>query len=98
MKKKALTKAMRGIYVMDSYIARELIIPFLFAMGLFTSLGLSIGMLFELVRKVTESGLPVDIAIQVFILKMPEFIVLAFPMSILLATLMAYGRFLRIVS
>ncbi|MDJ0535295.1 MAG: LptF/LptG family permease [Xenococcaceae cyanobacterium MO_207.B15] len=77
---------------MDLYIFKELILPFLFGMGIFTSLGLSIGTVFELVRKVTESGLPLIIAVQILILKMPEFIVLAFPMSVLLATLMAYSR------
>ena len=81
-----------GLSVMNRYIISELILPFLFGMGIFTSLGLSIGAVFELVRKVTESGLPIGIAIEILILKMPEFIVLAFPMSILLATLMAYSR------
>ncbi len=81
-----------GLSVMNRYIISELILPFLFGMGIFTSLGLSIGAVFELVRKVTESGLPIGTAIEILILKMPEFIVLAFPMSILLATLMAYSR------
>ena len=81
-----------GLSIVDRYIATELLVPFLFGMGLFTSLGISIGTLFDLVRKVTESGLPLEIAIKVLFLKMPGFIVLAFPMSMLLATLMAYGR------
>jgi lipopolysaccharide export system permease protein len=78
--------------VMDRYIATELTLPFLFGMGLFTSLGISIGMLFDLIRKVTESGLLLEVALKVMLLKMPEFIVLAFPMATLLATLMAYSR------
>lgn len=81
-----------GLSVMDRYITIELMLPFLFGIGLFTSLGLSIGTLFELIRKVTESGLLLSIAIKILLLKMPEFIVLAFPMSILLASLMAYSR------
>lgn len=81
-----------GLSVMDRYIFTELMLPFLFGIGLFTSLGLSIGTLFELIRKVTESGLLLSIAIKILFLKMPEFIVLAFPMSILLASLMAYSR------
>ncbi|MGK7876429.1 MAG: LptF/LptG family permease [Xenococcaceae cyanobacterium] len=81
-----------GLSVMDRYIATELILPFLFGMGLFTSLALAIDTLFDLVRKVTESGLLFKIALKVLILKMPEFIVLALPMSMLLATLMAYSR------
>jgi lipopolysaccharide export system permease protein len=81
-----------GLSVMDRYIISELILPFLFGMGLFTALGLSIGSLFDLVRRITESGLPLDIAIQVLLLNLPAFIVLAFPMATLLAALMAYGR------
>ena len=82
-----------GLSVMDSYIIKELILPFLFGIGIFTSLGVAIGTGFELVRKVSESGLPVGIALQVLILRLPEFIVFAFPMAILLATLMTYSRF-----
>ena len=78
--------------VMDRYLTLELLLPFLFGMGLFTSLALSIGTLFDLIRRVTESGLPLMIAVKILVLKMPEFIVLAFPMSMLLASLMAYSR------
>lgn len=81
-----------GFSLLDFYIIKELILPFMFGMGLFTSLGLSIGTVFELVRRVTESGLVLGIAIKILFLKMPEFIVLAFPMSMLLASLMAYSR------
>ncbi|ELR99818.1 LptF/LptG family permease [Gloeocapsa sp. PCC 73106] len=87
-----LTPFPQFLSLMDRYLILELITPFLFGMGLFTSLGLSIGILFDLVRKITESGLMIGVAFQVLILKMPEFIVLAFPMSMLLATLMAYSR------
>ena len=80
------------ISLIDRYITKELILPFLFGMGIFTSLGLSIGTVFDLVRKVTESGLLLGVALQILVLKLPEFIVFAFPMSMLLATLMAYSR------
>jgi len=78
--------------IMDGYIARELTLPFLFGVGAFSSIGVSIGALFELIRKVTESGLSIWLALQVFGLRFPEFIVLAFPMSTLLATMMTYSR------
>lgn len=81
-----------GLSVMNLYIIKELVLPFLFGMGIFTSLGLSIGAVFELIRKVTDSGLFWGVAAKILLLRMPEFIVLAFPMSILLATLMAYSR------
>jgi lipopolysaccharide export system permease protein len=80
------------ISVMDGYIIRELMLPFLFGVGAFSSIGVSVGALFELIRKVTESGLSIWLAVQVFGLKLPEFIVLAFPMSTLLTTMMTYSR------
>ncbi|MDJ0733866.1 MAG: LptF/LptG family permease [Nostocaceae cyanobacterium] len=77
---------------MDRYLTSELLPPFLFGVGAFSSIGVTIDAVFELVRKIVESGLPIGIAFQVFILKLPNFIVLAFPMSTLLATLMTYSR------
>lgn len=78
--------------VMDRYVAAELVPPFLFGVGAFSSLGVSIDALFELIRRVTESGLPISVALQVLLLKFPQFIAYAFPMSILLANLMTYSR------
>jgi lipopolysaccharide export system permease protein len=81
-----------SLSLMDRYIVAELILPFLFGMGLFSSLGIAVGSLFDLVRQVSESKLLVQIALQVLLLKMPEFIGFAIPMSVLLATLMVYSR------
>ncbi|BAY69695.1 permease YjgP/YjgQ [Trichormus variabilis NIES-23] len=78
--------------IMDRYLTSELLPTFLFGVGAFSSIGVTIDAVFELVRRVVESGLPVSIAVQVFLLKLPNFIVLAFPMSTLLATLMTYSR------
>lgn len=78
--------------IMDRYLTSEMVGPFLFGVGAFSSLGVTIDAVFELVRRIVESGLPVNIAVQVFLLKFPNFIVLAFPMSTLLATLMTYSR------
>lgn len=78
--------------VMDRYIAGQLLMPFLFGVGAFSSIAVSIGAVFDLVRKVVESGLPIEIALNVFLLQLPSFVVLAFPMSTLLTTLMTYSR------
>jgi lipopolysaccharide export system permease protein len=77
---------------MDRYIAAELVMPFVFGVGAFSGLAIAVGALFELVQRVTASELSFSVALQVFLLKMPSFIVLSLPMSILLATLMAYSR------
>ncbi|AFZ27731.1 putative permease [Cylindrospermum stagnale PCC 7417] len=77
---------------MDRYLIMQLLPPFLFGVGAFTSVVLAIDSLFELLRKVVESGLPIAIAFRVFFLKLPFVMAYAFPMSTLLATLMTYSR------
>ncbi|AKG24608.1 LptF/LptG family permease [Calothrix sp. 336/3] len=77
---------------MDRYLISELLPPFLFGVGAFASLVLAIDSLFELMRKLVETGLPITIAFKVIALKLPNFVVLSFPMSTLLATLMTYSR------
>lgn len=81
-----------GLSIMDRYITRELIMPFLFGMGAFSAIAVSIGALFDLVRRVTSDGLPLSTAAYVFLLRLPEFVVYAFPMATLLAAIMTYGR------
>ncbi len=78
--------------VMDRYIAGELILPFLFGVGLFTSLGVSVGALFELIRRLAESDISLATAAQILALNLPQFIAYALPMSTLLAALMSYSR------
>jgi lipopolysaccharide export system permease protein len=82
-----------GISVMDRYIFTQLMMPFLFGVGAFSSIVLSIGGLFDLMRQVAESGLSITVALEVMALKMPQFIAYSFPMSILLAGMMTYGKF-----
>jgi len=78
--------------IMDRYLASELLPTFLFGVGAFSSIGVTIDSVFDLVRKIVESGLPIGVALKVFLLKFPNFIVLAFPMATLLSTLMTYSR------
>jgi len=81
-----------SISIMDRYLASELIPPFLFSFGIFASLVFTADSLYELLRKVVQAGLPLEIALKVFLLKLPQVIVYVFPMSTLLATLMTYSR------
>jgi lipopolysaccharide export system permease protein len=82
-----------SISVMDRYIFTQLMMPFLFGVGAFSSIVLSIGGLFDLMRQVSQSGLPIMVALEVMALKMPQFVAYSFPMSILLAGMMTYGKF-----
>ena len=78
--------------LMDRWLTSELIGPLLFGVAAFTVVSLSVGVVFELVRKVAEAGLPPLVAMQVLGLRLPSFLVLSFPMATLMATLLGYSR------
>jgi len=78
--------------LLDRYLALEMVGPFLFGVGAFSSIALAIGSLFHLIRLVTDFGLNPAIAVRVFVLQLPGFMVYSFPMSMLLATMLAYSR------
>ena len=80
------------IPLIDRWLIGQLLPPMFFAIGAFTTVSLSVGIMFDLVRKIVEFGLPFQIALKVLVLKLPGFLVLSFPMSMLLATLLAYGK------
>ena len=82
----------RGIPIIDRWLLGQLVPPLLFAISAFTVVSLSVGVMFDLIRKIVEFGLPISLAIQVMFLKLPGFLVLSFPMSVLLSTLLAYGK------
>lgn len=78
--------------LMDRWLISELTGPLLFGIAAFTAVSLSVGVVFELVRKVAEAGLPPLVAMQVLSLRLPGFLVLSFPMATLMATLLGYSR------
>ncbi len=80
------------ISVLDRYIAHQLMSPFIFGVAAFSSILVSVGAIFDLIRQMTELGLPLSIAGRVLLLRMPEFIALSFPMATLLSALMVYSR------
>jgi len=96
MTKKMLSQLLKQFfessYLLDKYIINELLSPFFFSLGIFSTLGVAIGYLSDLSNKVVDSNLPILMAIQIFFLKIPEFVAYALPISVLLATLMTYGR------
>jgi lipopolysaccharide export system permease protein len=78
--------------LIDRYITNELILFFLFSVGLLSSLGVAIGTVSDLAYKTTEYNLPISVAILIFCYKIPEYIAYALPISTLLTTLIIYGR------
>lgn len=78
--------------IMDAYLVRELITPFFFSVGIFSALGVTIGTVSDLSYKIVNSDLAFISAIQIFCLKIPEYIAYGLPVSVLLTTLITYSR------
>jgi len=90
--KSSIRRLIQRIPLLDRWLIGELLSPLLFAIAAFTVVSLSVGVMFELVRQIVESGLPVAIAVQVLLLRLPSFLVISFAMATLMATLLAYSR------
>ena len=84
-------KKWKIIPLLDRWILFELLPPLFFSIAAFTVVSLSVGVVFDLIRKIVEIGLPFSVAIKILLLKLPSFIVISFPMAMLLSTLLAYG-------
>ena len=80
------------IKILDRYLFRELIEPFLFGLGAFTAILSASMIMFELVRAVVLKGMPIMIALQLFAYKLPAVVVYIFPMAMLLGALLAFSR------
>ena len=82
----------KQIPLIDRWIILKLIPILFFAISAFTIVSLSVGVMFDLIRKIVEFGLPIFVALKVFFLSLPGFLVIAFPMSVLLSCLLTYGK------
>lgn len=79
-------------WLLDRYIFVALIPPFLFGVGVFSTIGVAVGVVFDLVSQLAEVQIPLGILIQLLVLQAPYFIGFAFPMAMLLAALLAFSR------
>ena len=68
------------IPLIDRWIISKLLPILFFAISAFTIVSLSVGVMFDLIRKIVEYGLPILIALKIFFLSLPGFLVIAFPM------------------
>lgn len=78
--------------ILDKYILKEFISPFLFGVCAFTSVFVGTGTLYRIATMINEYGASAWAAFRVFVLALPSIIVLTFPMSVLLGALLAFGR------
>ena len=93
--KKTINKIITPWYsipLIDRWLLGQIIPPMIFAISAFTVISLSVGVMFDLIRKIVEFGLPLFLALKVLFFSLPSFLVLSFPMAVLLSTLLAYGK------
>jgi lipopolysaccharide export system permease protein len=80
-----------GFTILDRYVAREVIAPFLVGVGLLT-FALVTGRLLKLTEMVVNHGVTVPEVVGLVGYLMPAFLELTFPMAVLLGVLLGFGR------
>lgn len=77
--------------VIDRYLVKELVSPFLFGGALFTFF-LVIDRLYHLTELVITKGVPFHLVLQLLVYMLPSFLAYTLPMACLVAVLLAGGR------
>jgi lipopolysaccharide export system permease protein len=82
---------MRRITILDRYVAREVLGPFVAGVGLLT-FALVTGRLLKLTEMVVNHGVTLRDVLSLIGFIMPAFLELTFPMAVLLGVLIGFGR------
>src|SRR6185295_5128470 len=80
-----------AVPVLDRYVVRELISPFLFGGALFTFF-LVIDRIYQLTELVITKGVPFYLVVQLLVFMLPSFLAHTLPMALLVSVLLAGGR------
>ena len=78
--------------ILDKYIFREVFMTFLFGICAFSAVFIGSGTLFKIAKYITDYGASLQAVVKIFIFGLPSVIMWTFPMSMLLATLLTFGR------
>jgi len=76
---------------LDRYVISAHIMPFLGALLVFTTV-LLLDKVFDLMDLLIRKGVPLDVVLKLFLNAMPFILALSVPMSVLVASLIAFGR------
>ncbi len=80
------------VRILDKYIFREVCKAFLFGICAFSAVFIGSGTLFKIAKYITDYGASLSTVVKVFVFGLPNVIMWTFPMSMLLATLLTFGR------
>ena len=78
--------------ILDKYIFREVFMTFVFGICAFSAVFIGSGTLFRIAQYITDYGASLQAVIKIFIFGLPGVVMWTFPMSMLLATLLTFGR------
>ncbi len=78
--------------VLDRYVFREILSPFIFGLGAFTILFFSVETLIGVARMISEQNVPFSLVLEYLACRLPQVLVFTFPMATLMACLLAFGR------
>ena len=81
-----------GLRILDKYIFREVVLAFFFGICAFSAVFIGSGTLFKIARYITDYGASFTSVIKIFVYGLPAIIMWTFPMSMLLASLLTFGR------
>lgn len=78
--------------ILDKYILKQMLSPFVFGVAAFSTIFVASSFLFRVAQYVTQYGASYSSILRLFLCLMPEVINYTFPMSMLLASLLAMGQ------
>jgi len=79
-------------FIIDFYILREFLKSFVFSLIIFIFINISSFVLFNVINLIVDYGISLNIALNLFILSIPEMIFYSIPMSSLLASLFSISN------
>lgn len=77
--------------IIDKYIFKEMLSPFIFGIGIFTFALLS-NQIIRMIEMILNKGVDVTTALLVFVYIIPSFLVLVIPSTVLLSSLIGFSR------
>ena len=83
---------LKNVSILDKYILRQVVEIFILGVAIFSSIFLASQAFTDLIKKISDYGMPPKIALMLIILNLPAIIVQTIPMSMLLATVMGLNK------
>ena len=92
LKDKFIDPIVNKLTTLDKYILRQVAEVFLLGMTIFTGLVFASESFLQLIKDISNFGMPFHVALMIVLLNLPSIIVLAIPMSALFATIMVLNK------